>query len=196
MEVQGKAPRSITETHLDGKQPEPGAGNPSAGDGESPWGCPGGSAPAGLELSQILHSARAGSSLSLLPVGNERQCLAPKFLCSLCPDKKKTAHRPNASCLQLTAMGARQGNPHTAQGYCTLQGLLQGTNSALSTSASTTAVGDTRCFCRERGTPAEPVGQEAPCPLGTSRQWPCTQPSVGTANNSLKCCHFQNTPEN
>lgn len=36
MEVQEKAPRSNTETHLDGKQQEPGAGNPNAEGGESP----------------------------------------------------------------------------------------------------------------------------------------------------------------
>lgn len=125
-------------------------------------GLPGGSAPAGPELSQILHGARAGSAgspVSLPPVGTLKALLSTLCLCSLCPDKKKTAPRPSAGQLlpaQVTATGARQRNPHTAQ---LLLHSARAKLTPLSTSGSTTAAGDTRSFCREREIPPEPVGQ-------------------------------------
>lgn len=177
MEGQGKAPSSHTETHWDGEQQEPGAAKPSAGAGESPWGCPGGSGPAGLELSQIIHSARpgsAGSSLSLLPVGNQRQCSAPSVPALLVQTKRLqlTEQTPDSCSSPGTAMAVRHRSLTLLSCYCPCQGQ---THSPVHLWLHT-AGGDTRTLCREREIPAELLG----CRLRALILW--APPGTGPAH--------------
>lgn len=99
------------------------------------------------------------------PCGELKAVLSTQCLCSLCPDKKIKTHGPNArQLLPAQVVGWQQG-----RGTLTLltQLLLHSARAkltALCTSGSSTAAGDTRSFCREREILPEPAGQEAPCP--------------------------------
>lgn len=196
--MQGKAPRSNTETHLDREQQEPGAGNPSAGGGEGPWGCLGAQLQRGRSSprsSTVPEQAQQAPPSVFSLLGDERHCLAPSVSVLLVQTKRKQlpGQVPD-SCFQPRSRRREQdrGTLTLLSCYCTLQGPSSHPFPPLAQPQQQETQGPSA----RRGKSLLSLLGRCPDPLGSSRQWPCTHPSVGAANNSLNCCHFQNTPKN